>query len=177
MDRLSLAAAVLFAAVALFAAGADAAPGAEGETYLSAVRQELVRLDVEAHCFAATQSCSYTRALNGGPTLEVVIRYSRRTDTIFICIDNYLAVDPVAGPSAELARTLLALNRDLVTAKFEWDQAKGAIRLSTVLSTDSNFDRRAFRSQIVGLWSVAEQLWPRLHAMASSKEDPSKRDP
>lgn len=131
--------------------------------YMPAIRQELARLNVEANCDDATGTCFFTRQIgDGGRTFDVGIRYCRVTDTVYVYIERFLVLPSPAGPSAELARRLLELNRRMVTAKLEWDRPTNSIRLSVVINTDSNFDRRAFRSQLLGLWANAERLWPEL---------------
>jgi hypothetical protein len=90
------------------------------------------------------------------------IRDSRSTDTVYICFERLLVFDDGTPLSASLALKLLGLNREMVTAKFEWDADKRAIRLSTSLNTDSNFDRRAFRSQIKGILTIARKIGPTL---------------
>jgi hypothetical protein len=131
--------------------------------YFAAIGQELTRLDIEARCNETTLSCAFTRDLEpSGPRFDVVVKYSRKTDTIYVFIDKFITLADVTGPSAALARRLLDLNREMVTAKFEWDKNTNTIRLSTSMSTDSNFDRRAFRAQVLGLLSLAQKLWPEL---------------
>jgi hypothetical protein len=77
-----------------------------------------------------------------------------------------LKLESESGPSKAFALKLLSLNSEMVTAKFEWNQTENAVRLSTTLNTDSNLDRRAFRSQIMGLLEVAEKLLPNLQELA-----------
>jgi hypothetical protein len=60
----------------------------------------------------------------------------------------------------------------MVTAKFEWDRASRSIRLSATINTDSNFDRRAFRSQLKGLRALAEQLLPELEGTSAPATAP-----
>jgi hypothetical protein len=48
-------------------------------------------------------------------------------------------------------RRAMELNWELLAAKLEWSATSGELRLSAVLHTDSNFDRRAFRSLVRAL--------------------------
>ncbi len=144
---------------------------------MPAIRQELARLDIEVRCDDATATCACTKTLGDKTrTYTVVVRYSRNTDTIYIYIDKFIGLTD-AGPSADLARRLLELNREMVTAKFEWDRASTSIRLSATINTDSNFDRRAFRSQLQGLWSIAEKLWPSLNALGEDSRQTIDKTP
>jgi len=141
--------------------------------YLDVIEQELARLNIDARCDRVTMSCTYTKTLtNDGGVREVNLRYSQRTDTVYIFIKNFLALEETNGLSGELARLLLSLNRELVTAKFEWDKGANVIRLSTTINTDSNLDRRSLRSQLIGLWSVADDLWPRLKKYDKTTKKP-----
>ena len=158
---------------ASFTALAEEAEEAPGSDYMPAIRQELARLEVKAVCDDALGTCRFNNTIEPeGPTFEILIRYSQKTDTIYICIENYLHFADGKEPSVELARKLLELNREMVTAKFEWDRASGYIRLSTTVNTDSNFDRRAFRSQIKGIIAAAKRLWP----VVSDRKDSSKQN-
>jgi len=137
--------------------------------YLDVVEQELARLGLKSRCDRVSMTCSYNKSLSSdGDLREINLKYSPRTDTIYIYIENYLSLRDSSGLTEELARLLLSYNRELVTAKFEWDKATDSIRLSTTINTDSNLDRRSLRSQVVGLWSVAVRLWPGLKKYSQS---------
>ncbi len=134
--------------------------------YMPAIRQELARLDLDARCDDGTSSCVFKDSLSkDGPKLDLVLKYSRRTDAIYIYFNSFLILKKETGPSLELAHRLLELNREMVTAKFEWDRSSNTVRLSVVVNTDSNFDRKAFRSQIMGIRAIAKKLWPRLNQL------------
>lgn len=137
---------------------------AEGEPhhadYFDAMRQELARLNVGAQCNDAARSCSFTSTVEGIGDIRVSARHHPASDTIYIFIDNFIEVASADGPDRELALRLLSLNHRMVTAKFEWDDTTNTVRLSTVMNTDSNFDRRAFRSQIKGVINLSRQLLP-----------------
>ena len=57
----------------------------------------------------------------------------------------------------------MELNWELLVGKFEWNPRTGEVRLSAVLNTDSNFDRRAFRSIVHALDSIAVRYYRELH--------------
>ena len=145
-------------------AGPDEAAAVD---YMPAIRQELARLDVTANCDETTGTCFFTRKLGAGQrAFEFGIRYCRTTETVYVYIDRFIELPSSDGPPIQLARRLLELNRRMVTAKLEWDRPTNSIRLSVVINTDSNFDRRAFRSQLKGLIANAERLWPELDSLA-----------
>jgi len=164
-------AAALAAALALaLSLGAGAAPK-QPPRYLEAVRQELARLGVDATCAAGAGVCSFRRRLPGlGIDLDATVACSDQTSTVYVAIPRFLALGGEEGPPAALARRLLDLNRRLVTSKLEWDPLSRSIRLTTVLSTDSSFDRRAFRSQVLALFAAAERLLPELEVLAAARE-------
>jgi hypothetical protein len=155
------------AVIVAFALGARAEPKAPPR-YLDAVRQELARLGADAACETDTGVCAFRRRLAGlGIDMDATVTCSDRTNTVYVAIPRFLPLDSRDGPPLALARRLLELNRRLVTAKLEWDPLAATIRLSTVLGTDSSFDRKAFRSQLLALFAAAERLLPELEALAA----------
>ena len=162
--RRAIATAVLLA----FAFGASAEPKAPPR-YLDAVRQELARLGVDAACETGAGVCSFRRRLGDlGVDIDATVACSDETNTVYVAIPRLIALVGSEGPSLALSRRLLELNRRLVTSKLEWDALAGSIRLTTVLGTDSNFDRKAFRSQVLALFAAAERLLPELEALAAT---------
>jgi hypothetical protein len=140
---------------------------------MPAIRQELARLNLAANCDEATGTCFFTHKIGTEERrFDFGLRYCRNTETVYVFIERFLELSSPDGPSLELARRLLELNRRMVTAKLEWDRPTNSIRLSVVINTDSNFDRRAFRSQLKGLIANAERLWPELSSLARIAADP-----
>jgi len=164
VNRIAL---LLAAAAAVLAAGtARAADAGSPADYFPVVREELARLDLRAVCDDVTATCSFTRLRRDGAEFEVGVRWGVATGTVYLYIERFLVLDDPDGPSPALARRLLELNRRLVTGKFEWERERNTIRLTAVLNCDSNFDRKAFRSVVRGLWSAAERLWPELDELS-----------
>jgi len=162
--RCAIATAVLLS----FAIGARAEPK-HPPRYLDAVRQELARLGVDAACEPDAGACSFRWRLTGlGVDLDATVACSDKTNTVYVAIPRFLALAGSEGPPVALAHRLLELNRRLVTTKLEWDALAGSIRLTTVLSTDSNFDRKAFRSQVLALFAAAERILPELEVLAAA---------
>jgi hypothetical protein len=157
---------IVLGAMALTSLSLDGESAEKERDYFPAIRQELARLNMNALCDEASASCVITKSDQTTPPLEIVVKYSSRTETVYIYIDKYLKLESESGPSKALALKLLSLNSEMVTAKFEWNQTENAVRLSTTLNTDSNLDRRALRSQIMGLLEVAEKLLPNLQELA-----------
>ena len=52
---------------------------------------------------------------------------------------------------------MLELNGSMLAPKFEWNPRDGEVRLTTLLHTDSNFDRRAFRSLLRSIVRTASR--------------------
>jgi hypothetical protein len=151
---------------------ASAAPK-QAPRYLEAVRQELARLDIPAACEPDKGVCAFRVKLGGlGVELEATAALSDEANTVYVAIPRFLPLEDREGPKLALARRLLDLNRRLVTAKLEWDSLSGAVRLTTVLSTDSSFDRKAFRSQVRALLAAAERLLPELEALTAETATP-----
>jgi hypothetical protein len=154
-------------AVALsFAAGAVPASPSAAPRYLEPVRQELARLGYAAACEPDKGVCSFRVELEGlGTEVEAIAALNDATNTVYVAIPRFLPISLRDGPPLALARRLLDLNRRLVSSKLEWDALSGSVRLSTVLATDSQFDRKAFRSQVRALFAAAARLLPELEAI------------
>jgi len=153
----------LFIAAFLLLPSISAAQQKNETTYLASIRQELARLSLGATCQDSDNSCVFTYKIkNSDKEIFVHVRFSRATNTVYLYVDRLLELNDPGGPVSALSRRLLDLNRQMVTAKFEWDKATNTIRLSASLNTDSNFDRKAFRSQVLGLLANVSSLWPEL---------------
>ena len=91
-------------------------------------------------------------------SFTVRIIYSDLTDTVYMYIERYLVALDDQPHTPALLRRLMSLNWDLVGAKFEWNPEDGEVRLAWAMNTDSNFDRRAFRSLARGITAVADRF-------------------
>jgi len=78
---------------------------------------------------------------------------------------------PEGTATPALLRRLMELNFQLLGPKFEWDPATGEVRLSAVLHTDSNLDRRALRSMVHTLLSVADRYQPELTRLLDQADE------
>ncbi len=144
-------------------AAAAAKTPAEPADYFPAIKQELARLQAQARCNDVTAVCTVeVRPIADAPPRELTVRYSRATDTVYVFIDKLIAFAGGRKPDPALLLQMMTLNADLVTSKLEWQKSSDSVRLSTVISVDSNFDRRAFRSQYTALLKVAAVLIPEL---------------
>lgn len=152
------------------------APVTEGEPrYLGAIRAELDGMGITGvRCEAApgdTQRATCAFQQTGAETdrtLDVRLAYSDVTDTIYLYAAEYLSA-PSDGPHSDaLLRRLMELNWTMLLGKFEWDPTDGEVRLAMVMNTDSNFDRRAFRSAVRGLNVLADRYYPELHRLETT---------
>lgn len=145
----------------------------EGEPrYLGVMRRELEALGVDdLACEAADPqrgNCTYNvRGASSGRTFRVEMIYSDRTDTVYLYIARYLSASPEAADLGRLMQRLMELNWSLLGGKFEWNPTDGEVRLSMLLNTDSNFDRRAFRGIVRGLGQVADRYYGQLAELAA----------
>jgi len=83
--------------------------------------------------------------------------YSDETDTVYVYLERYAMLPPDDPHSAALLRRMMELNWQLLVGKLEWSARSGEVRLSAVLNTDSNFDRRALRSIVLALGATANR--------------------
>jgi hypothetical protein len=122
--------------------------------YAAALSNELSALGLHAECTQPTSTsfaCSYpARSSLDRTDLTAHADYDDTTDTVYL----YVPLLSIAETSANLPAVLrraMELNYELLSAKLEWNAASAQLRLSAVMHTDSNFDRRAFRSLVRAL--------------------------
>ena len=168
----------------LVAAQDDAAPAPSEDTparetetveegqprYLAAMDRELRAMRVAGARCEATDAerarCSFTaRGITTGREFAVRLVYSDQTDTIYFYVERYLVAPASAEQTNAVLRRLMELNWSLLLGKFEWDASDGEVRLAMLMNTDSNFDRRAFRSIIRSIGQVADRYWGELSAL------------
>jgi len=152
-------AALVFAA--LVAPAAPARAQAPQPRYFDAIRNELRAMHIEAQCDSqgsVRAHCVFRQhgaSSNRDFTIHLV--YSDESDTIYFFVEHYLSV-PANGPNAAAQlRRLMELNWELLLGKLEWNSADGEVRLAMIMNTDSNFDRRSFRSVVRGIAQVADR--------------------
>ena len=153
--------------LALLAASASAA--AAPARYAASMEQELQQLGIDARCSSEATTrhhCTYERpSPSGGAALAMHAVYSDDSDTIYFYVERYLVV-PSAHPQAgTVLRRLMELNWELLAGKFEWNPRTGEVRLGATLHTDSNFDRRAFRSLVRSLDALAQRYHGELRGL------------
>lgn len=143
-----------------------ASPGPDAPRYLAAMELELRALELDPLCRAESPvrgRCELrVRAPGSLEELELHVVYSDDTDTVYAYVPALAQAAPDARTTPALLRRLAELNWELLLGKLEWNATTGEVRLSMVLSTDSNFDRAAFRSMVRGLSRLAGQLGPEL---------------
>ncbi len=152
------------------------APVVEGEPrYLPAIRAELEAMGIaDVRCAVGegdTQRATCAFQQTGAETertLEVRLAYSDVTDTIYLYAADYLSAPSDGEHSDAVLRRLMELNWTMLLGKFEWDPTDGEVRLAMVMNTDSNFDRRAFRSAVRGLNVLADRYYPELHRLETT---------
>ncbi len=145
--------------------------------YLPAIREELTKLGLHATCTAESPTrgrCHYTHVSErAGTRFDVWIEYSDDSDTIYHYVNRYLLM-PASSPRVDaVLRRLMNLNWSMLIGKFEWDAEDGEIRLSAIENTDSNFDRRAFRSTLQAHHNLAERYHRDLDALIRGAAPPA----
>lgn len=135
--------------------------------YLEAMRDELSAMGLsDAACAADDAQRAHCAFHQEGETtrrrLELRLAYSDVTDTIYVYIPGYLTARSDGEHTDAVMRRLMELNWTMLIGKFEWDPSDGEVRLGTVLNTDSNFDRRAFRAAIRGVGALADRHYAEL---------------
>jgi hypothetical protein len=122
--------------------------------YAQQLADELSALELEPQCSARSATafhCSYAaRSSLERRDLTAHAHYDDTTDTVYLYIP-LLTIADTAKSLPSLLHRAMELNWELLGAKLEWSAQSGELRLSAVLHTDSNFDRRAFRSLVRAL--------------------------
>lgn len=150
---------------ALPAAAAPPPPGAPGPRYADALQAELGAMQRQPSCQVEASGrfhCTFTGAGPAAGAMHAV--YSDQTDTVYVYLERYAMLPSDDPQTPTLLRRMMELNWQLLVGKLEWSARSGEVRLSAVLNTDSNFDRRALRSIVVALETVAERY---RHELAS----------
>lgn len=141
--------------------------------YLEAIRTELTAMGIpDVTCTAddaQRASCHFQQT--GAETervLDIQLAYSDVTDTIYLFANQYMSAPSDGTNTDAVLRRLMELNWTMLLGKFEWDPTDGEVRLAMVLNTDSNFDRRAFRSAVRALGALADRYYPELHRLETT---------
>lgn len=136
-------------------AAAGAAQAGATPRYSAAIETELRQMGLAAQCANEPPMRHHCRAPRPGTPLtgELWLHavYSDESDTIYFYLERYLVLPSDHARAAAVLRRLMELNWELLVGKFEWNPRNGEVRLSATLNTDSNFDRRAFRSIVAAL--------------------------
>jgi len=151
---------------------ADADPDRPAPRYLAAIDAELEALSVPHTCEAVTETrarCAFNqRGSTSERELNVHVIYSDETDTVYVYVARLVSAPPDAPATIDVLRRLMELNWALLVGKLEWNAADGEVRLSMVLNTDSNFDRRAFRSLVRQIGPLADRYAGELQRLSGA---------
>ncbi len=141
--------------------------------YLAAMRTELGSMGIESAACEAIDSqrahCQLTqRGASSDREYQVELAYSDVADSVYMYVDRYLVAPSDGAHTDALMRRLMELNWTMLLGKFEWDPTDGEVRLAMVMNTDSNFDRRSFRSMIRALSSLADRYYGELDRLGTT---------
>jgi hypothetical protein len=140
------------------AAHVPSAPAAAAARYAGALQAELVAMRREPTCVPEARArfhCTFAGETADSGTMHAV--YSDETDTVYVYLERYAMLSPDDAHTPTLLRRMMELNWQLLVGKLEWSARSGEVRLSAVLNTDSNFDRRALRSIVLALDAAANR--------------------
>lgn len=149
---------------------AQPSPPAQEPRDLPLIREELEHMNIQARCTTENPKlgrCRYSfRSQSLGVTFDMVMEYSDESDTVYMWANRYLMLPASSSNLAPTLRRMMELNSEMLVGKLEWDPREGETRMSAVVSTDSNFDRRAFRGTVRALHSLCERYFRELSALA-----------
>lgn len=171
---ISIALCMSFPAVAL---AQQPAPQTPEPRYLPMVREELEHLGFQARCTTENANlgrCRYSYRSNSlGVTFDMVMEYSDESDTVYMWANRYLMLPASSAHLLPALRRMMEMNNEMLVGKLEWDPSDGETRLGAVVSTDSNFDRRAFRSTVRALHVLCERYFRELSALSRGEAPPA----
>jgi hypothetical protein len=172
---------LLSAFVASFVALSASTASAQAQPrYLAQMQAELQAMGMAPQCAptSATVGACTIRAQAPGadgrtpnPTARrfvVSMTYDDGSDTIYLYIERYATLRADAANAAQATRRLLELNWEMLASRVEWSPSTGEVRMSSLMHTDSNFDRRAFRSVLRSLLRSAERYAQELSQLTGS---------
>lgn len=138
--------------------------------YLGALRNEIEAMGLDGACDADDAQRAHCAVVLRGEasrrTFDLRMAYSDVTDTVYLYVDHYLTARAESATTDALLRHLMELNWRMLVGKFEWDPSDGEVRLAMVMNTDSNFDRRTFRSLVRAIQDQADRLYAELTRVA-----------
>jgi hypothetical protein len=162
---------VISGALALALAATAAAQATQPPRYASAMQYELQSMGLRPSCTNEPQArfhCTCTGQASTAARQRIIHAvYSDESDTVYFYIEGFLSLPPDGPKAPAVLRRLMELNWELLIGKLEWSPRTGEVRLSAVLNTDSNFDRRAFRSIVRALDTVATRYERELRSLAT----------
>jgi hypothetical protein len=146
------------------------ASGEPSARYARALANELDALGLVAQCNEPSPTsfaCAYpARSAIDKQNLTAHAHYDDTTDTVYVYVP-LLSIAENSPALPGLLRRAMELNWELLSAKLEWSAQTGELRVSSVLHTDSNFDRRAFRSLVRSLDRVILRHYVELTSLAA----------
>ncbi len=139
--------------------------------YLAAMQEELTRLGLSPFCEAQSRTrarCTIRHVSDDGRH-EVLLHtdYSDESDTVYLHVPRIAVAPPEDEATVQVLRRAAELNWRMLATKVEWNPSDGEVRISAVLHTDSNFDRRAFRSLVRTVLGQVERYGPELRRLAA----------
>ena len=146
-------------------------PASPRPRYLDAIERELRALRTEPLCEVESPivgHCEFRHVTTNART-DYLVRaiYSDESDTVYLYVPEIAEAHPEDDTTPRLLRRIAELNWRLLGAKVEWNPRSGELRVSTVLHTDSNFDRRAFRTVVRALLTQVERYAPQLRRLSA----------
>jgi hypothetical protein len=157
---------------AVLSSGAAAQAAKSPARYAQVMAEELAAMGIAAQCAAESaqrEHCTFLARSESQEPVTLHTLYDDDTDTIYFHVESWLELPPERARGSAVLERLMELNWELLVGKLEWNPRTGEVRLSAVLNTDSNFDRRAFRSIVRALEALSARYAPELRALAQTE--------
>jgi len=144
--------------------------------YLPAIQEELERGGADAACETLAPTLARCRfehvTSDARRRLRVTVVYSDESDTVYLYVGDVARALPELPSTTAVLRRIAELNWRSLATKLQWDPTTGEVRMSALLHTDSNLDRRALRTLLRLLVAEAERRGPELQRLALREPDP-----
>jgi hypothetical protein len=134
--------------------------------YMNAIQEELDALGLRPQCQTQQGRCTYEIDSTEARTIiPFVVQYDGRANTLLVTTDRYVTAGSDNPRTDRLLQQLMELNWQQLVPMYQWNAADGKVRLAGALNTDSNLDRRAFRSVVQAVNRVAQRNFRELRGI------------
>jgi len=139
--------------------------------FAEAMQEQIEAIGGQPTCDTDAGRCRYQHHDSDGQRYEIQLWYGEPSRTIYIFVNHFATAETTNAATPVVVRHLAAINRTLGVARFEWNEADGEIRLSTVMNVDTNFDEHALRNLLRFVQDTAVRFRPQVARLLENHEN------